>query len=124
MAAPGFINFRLSDGWLARQVDAILAQGARFGDVPLGEGQRVQVEFVSANPVGPLHVGAGRGLAIGDTLASVLAAAGYEAEREYSDQRRRHADGDLRRHPLRSLSAALRARGGDPRGRLPRPLHD
>jgi arginyl-tRNA synthetase len=83
VAAPGFINFRLSDGWLARQVDALLAQGPRFGDVPLGQGQRVQVEFVSANPVGPLHVGAGRGLAIGDTLASVLAAAGYKAEREY-----------------------------------------
>jgi len=83
VAAPGFINFRLSDRWLARQVEEILAQGPRFGDVPLGQGQRVQVEFVSANPVGPLHVGAGRGLAIGDTLASVLAAAGYEAEREY-----------------------------------------
>src|SRR3990170_1037365 len=76
VAAPGFINFRLSDGWLARQVEEVLVQGPRFGDVPLGDGQRVQVEFVSANPVGPLHVGAGRGLAIGDTLAGVLAAAG------------------------------------------------
>ena len=83
VAAPGFINFRLGDGWLARQVEEILAQGPRFGDVPLGEGRRVQVEFVSANPVGPLHVGAGRGLAIGDTLAGMLSAAGYEAEREY-----------------------------------------
>jgi arginyl-tRNA synthetase len=83
VAPPGFINFRLSDAWLARQVDAILAQGERFGDVPLGQGERLQVEFVSANPVGPLHVGNGRGLAIGDTLAGVLAAAGYAAEREY-----------------------------------------
>jgi arginyl-tRNA synthetase len=83
VAVPGFINFRLSDGWLARQVEEVLAQGPRFGDVPLGQGQRAQVEFVSANPVGPLHVGAGRGLAIGDTLAGVLAAAGYKAEREY-----------------------------------------
>jgi arginyl-tRNA synthetase len=83
VAPPGFINFRLSDAWLARQVDAILAQGERFGDVPLGEGQRLQLEFVSANPVGPLHVGNGRGLAIGDTLASVLAAVGYAVEREY-----------------------------------------
>jgi arginyl-tRNA synthetase len=83
VAPPGFINFRLSDVWLARQVDAILAQGERFGDVPLGQGQRFQVEFVSANPVGPLHVGNGRGLAIGDTLAGVLAAAGYAVEREY-----------------------------------------
>ena len=83
VAPPGFINFRLSDAWLARQVDAILAQGERFGDVPLGEGQRLQLEFVSANPVGPLHVGNGRGLAIGDTLANLLAAAGYAVEREY-----------------------------------------
>jgi arginyl-tRNA synthetase len=83
VAPPGFINFRLSDAWLVRQLDAILAQGERFGDVPLGEGQRLQLEFVSANPVGPLHVGNGRGLAIGDTLASVLAAAGYAVEREY-----------------------------------------
>ncbi len=83
VAPPGFINFRLSDAWLARQVDAILAEGERFGEVPAGGGQRLQVEFVSANPVGPLHVGAGRGLAIGDTLAGVLAAAGYQAEREY-----------------------------------------
>jgi arginyl-tRNA synthetase len=83
VAPPGFINFRLGDAWLARQVDAILAQGEQFGDVPLGQGQRLQVEFVSANPVGPLHVGNGRGLAIGDTLAAVLAAAGYAAEREY-----------------------------------------
>ncbi len=83
VAPPGFINLRLSDAWLARQVDESLKQGERFGDVPLGQGQRLQVEFVSANPVGPLHVGAGRGLAIGDTLASVLAAAGYAVEREY-----------------------------------------
>jgi len=82
VAPPGFINFRLSDAWLARQVDAILAQGERFGDVPLGQGQRLQVEFVSANPVGPLHVGNGRGLAIGASLAGGLAAAGYAAERE------------------------------------------
>jgi arginyl-tRNA synthetase len=83
VAPPGFINFRLSDAWLAHQVGAILAQGERFGDVSLGQDQRFQVEFVSANPVGPLHVGNGRGLAIGDTLASVLAAADYAVEREY-----------------------------------------
>jgi arginyl-tRNA synthetase len=83
VAPPGFINFRLSDAWLARQVEAVLDQGEGFGNVPLGEGQRLQMEFVSANPVGPLHVGNGRGLAIGDTLACVLAAAGYAVEREY-----------------------------------------
>ena len=83
VVSPGFINFRLSSVWLAEQVDAILRQGPNFGDVPLGQGRRVQVEFVSANPVGPLHVGNGRGLALGDTLARVLAAAGYQVQREY-----------------------------------------
>jgi len=83
VAPPGFVNFRLSESWLARQVDAILATGDRFADVDVGGGRRVQVEFVSANPTGPLHVGNGRGAAIGATLASVLEAAGYRVEREY-----------------------------------------
>jgi arginyl-tRNA synthetase len=83
VAAPGFINFRLSEPWLAAQVDAILAAGPSFGDVPLGEGKRVQVEFVSANPTGPLTAGNGRGAAIGSVLASVLEAAGYIVQREY-----------------------------------------
>jgi arginyl-tRNA synthetase len=83
VAAPGFVNFRLSESWLARQVDAVLAAGDGFGDVDMGGGQRVQVEFVSANPTGPLHIGNGRGAAIGATLASVLEAAGYRVEREY-----------------------------------------
>jgi arginyl-tRNA synthetase len=83
VAAPGFINFRLSEAWLARQVDAVLSAGDHFGDVDIGSGRRVQVEFVSANPTGPLHVGNGRGAAIGATLASVLEAAGYSVEREY-----------------------------------------
>jgi len=83
VAAPGFINFRLSESWLARQVDAVLAAGDRFGDVDIGDGRRVQVEFVSANPTGPLHVGNGRGAAIGATLAAVLQSAGYRVEQEY-----------------------------------------
>jgi arginyl-tRNA synthetase len=64
-------------------VDAIGELGPAFGNVDLGRGRKVQVEFVSANPVGPLHVGNGRGLALGDTLARVLGAAGYEVQREY-----------------------------------------
>jgi len=80
---PGFINVRLSSAWLTSQVDAIRDAGPLFGDVPLGRGRKIQVEFVSANPVGPVHVGNGRGLALGDTLARVLAAAGYEVQREY-----------------------------------------
>ncbi len=83
VAPPGFINIRLSPSWLAEQVNVILREGAAFGNLPLGAGQRLQVEFVSANPVGPLHVGNGRGLALGDTLARVLSAAGYEVQREY-----------------------------------------
>jgi arginyl-tRNA synthetase len=82
-APPGFINFRLSPSWLAGQVDSVLREADAFGNVPLGHNQRVQVEFVSANPVGPIHVGNGRGLALGDTLARVLEAAGFEVQREY-----------------------------------------
>jgi arginyl-tRNA synthetase len=83
VAPPGFVNLRLAPSWLAAQVDAVLQAGERFGDVPLGEDESIQVEYVSANPVGPIHVGNGRGLALGDTLANVLAAAGYEVQREY-----------------------------------------
>ena len=83
IAGPGFINVRLSDAWTRAQVDTILASGERWGDIDLGGGQRVQVEFVSANPTGPLQVGNGRGAVLGDVLANVLSAAGYRVEREY-----------------------------------------
>ena len=83
VAHPGFINFRLSNQFLQEQVGHIVAQGSSFADLELGAGKKAQVEFVSANPTGPLHVGNGRGAAIGDTLASVLDAAGFEVEREY-----------------------------------------
>jgi arginyl-tRNA synthetase len=83
VAPPGFINFRLSPGWLASQVREIASQGPAFGNVALGKGKKLQVEFVSANPVGPIHVGNGRGLALGDTLSRVLSAAGFEVQREY-----------------------------------------
>jgi arginyl-tRNA synthetase len=83
VAPPGFINFRLAPAWLARQVEEVLRQGEAFARLELGQGQKVQVEYVSANPTGPLTVAAGRGLAIGDTLANVLQAAGYRVEREY-----------------------------------------
>ena len=80
---PGYINFALADAWLAAQVETILAQGEPWGSVDVGHGARVQVEFVSANPTGPLTIGSARNAAIGDTLASVLQAAGYAVEREY-----------------------------------------
>ncbi len=80
---PGFINFRLSDGFLQQQVEQTIRLGESYADVAIGAGKKAQVEFVSANPTGPLHVGNGRGAAIGDALASVLGAAGYQVEREY-----------------------------------------
>ncbi len=80
---PGFINFVLSDSWLAQQVEEILSAGERYGDLDLGQGSRVQLEFVSVNPTGPLHVGHGRGAVLGSTLANILGAAGYEVQREY-----------------------------------------
>ncbi len=83
VAAPGYINFTLSPTWLAQQVARILEAGEAWGNVALGRGERVQVEFVSANPTGPLTIGSARNAVLGDTLAAVLAAAGYEVEREY-----------------------------------------
>ncbi len=82
-ARPGFVNFALSPSWLAAQVDVIRRAGSTYGNVDVGAGQRVQVEFVSVNPTGPLHVGHARGAVIGSALANVLAAAGYDVEREY-----------------------------------------
>ena len=82
-ARPGFVNLRLSAEWLGAQVDAIRQADRTFGIVDDGKGARVQVEFVSVNPTGPIHVGHGRGAVFGSALASVLEAAGYEVEREY-----------------------------------------
>ncbi|HXY75053.1 MAG TPA: arginine--tRNA ligase [Dehalococcoidales bacterium] len=82
-APPGFINFTLKDRWLAQQVDLILSEGDSFGNNRLGKGKKIQVEFVSINPTGPLHVGHGRGAVLGSTLANVFAASGYQVEKEY-----------------------------------------
>ena len=83
VAPPGFINFTLKDDWLTQQVDAIMALGDACSNVELGQGRRVQIEFVSVNPTGPLHVGHGRGAVLGSTLANVLTSAGYKVEKEY-----------------------------------------
>ncbi len=83
VAAPGFINFILKREWLAGLVDTILSASDTYGNVSIGNGSRLQIEFVSANPTGPLHVGHGRGAVLGSTLANVLAAAGYRVHREY-----------------------------------------
>jgi arginyl-tRNA synthetase len=83
VAGPGFLNFTLADEWLQEQVNVILKDGDQFGHLPLGTGQKVQVEFVSANPTGPLHVGAARNAALGDTICRLLAATGHDVQREY-----------------------------------------
>ena len=83
VAPPGFINFTLKSDWLTRQVDSILEAGDAYANLDLGQGGRVQLEFVSVNPTGPLHVGHGRGAILGSTLANVLTSAGYTVEKEY-----------------------------------------
>ncbi|MFW6103114.1 MAG: arginine--tRNA ligase [Chloroflexota bacterium] len=83
VAAPGFINFTLRPSWLQGLTDTILSDPIAYGDLNLGSGTRLQIEFVSANPTGPLHVGHGRGAVLGSTLANVLSAAGYKVDREY-----------------------------------------
>ena len=83
VASPGFINFTLNSDWLTGQVESIIEAGAAYGNIDLGRSSRVQVEFVSVNPTGPLHVGHGRGAILGSTLSNVLNAAGYKVEKEY-----------------------------------------
>lgn len=83
VAGPGFINMRLSADFWRGQIVEILDAGADFGRSDLGQGEAVNVEFVSANPTGPLHVGHARGAVVGDVLASLLAKAGYDVTREY-----------------------------------------
>ncbi len=83
VAGPGFINLRLAPEWLQRQVVAIVQAGDRFGNIDRGQGQRWQVEFVSANPTGPLHFGGARNAVLGDSLSNVLEAAGYQVQREF-----------------------------------------
>lgn len=83
LAGPGFINIRLSDGWLQRQVTAVISAGEAFGNLSVGNGQRWQVEYVSANPTGPLHYGGARNAVLGDVLSNVLETAGFDVQREF-----------------------------------------
>src|SRR5688572_21486856 len=83
IAGPGFINFRLDPAHTARGLSAILGAGDTFGHSEQGAGRRVNVEFVSANPTGPLHVGHGRQAALGDAIASLLEVTGWTASREF-----------------------------------------
>jgi len=83
IAGPGFINFRLAPKCWYDVLDQIVAQGDVYGRSEIGAGTKIQVEFVSANPTGPLHIGHGRGAVVGDAVAAVLQAAGFEVQREY-----------------------------------------
>jgi arginyl-tRNA synthetase len=83
VARPGFVNLRLRDGFWRAQIRVALAAGREYGAADLGRGRRVNVEYCSANPTGPLHVGHGRGTAFGDALANLLAKMGFAVTREY-----------------------------------------
>ncbi|MCD7951606.1 MAG: arginine--tRNA ligase [Synergistaceae bacterium] len=83
VAGPGFMNFTLSSNWVTETVKNAIEKGDGYGRSNVGGGRRIQVEFVSANPTGPLHMGHGRGAAVGDITASLLDFAGYNVEREY-----------------------------------------
>lgn len=83
IAGPGFINFRMNKSYLYDVVKEVAEQGDNYGRITAGQGQRVQMEFVSANPTGSLHLGHARGAAVGDAICNVLDFAGYEVTREY-----------------------------------------
>ncbi len=83
VAGAGFINFYLTPNWLYKTIQQIEEQGKDYGKIDLGKGKKVMVEFVSANPTGPMHMGNARGGALGDCLASVLEYAGYDVTREF-----------------------------------------
>jgi arginyl-tRNA synthetase len=83
IAGPGFINFRLAPACWYAVLEQVMRDGAQYGRSQVGQGTRIQVEFVSANPTGPLHIGHGRGAVVGDAVAAVLRAAGFDVQREY-----------------------------------------
>jgi arginyl-tRNA synthetase len=82
-AGPGFVNIRLDEDWLRARLPAVLLSGAAYGEGTIGTGKRVDVEYVSANPTGPMHVGHCRGAVVGDALANLLAKAGFDVTKEY-----------------------------------------
>ncbi|WP_419954968.1 arginine--tRNA ligase [Neobacillus niacini] len=83
LAGPGFINFYMNNAYLTDLIPTVLEAGEKYGETTVGGKQKVQVEFVSANPTGDLHLGHARGAAVGDTLCNILAKAGYDVSREY-----------------------------------------
>jgi len=83
IAGPGFINFFLTNKWLGEVLAVIEEQGAQYGEINLGDGQLIQIEYVSANPTGPVHVGHGRGAAVGSVLSKIMQKAGFQVVQEH-----------------------------------------
>lgn len=83
IAGPGFINFYMNNAYLTDLIPVVLKEGGDYGKTDAGHNEKVQVEFVSANPTGDLHLGHARGAAVGDSLCNVLEKAGYNVTREY-----------------------------------------
>jgi arginyl-tRNA synthetase len=114
---PGFLNFRLNEDWLKGQVETIIAEGDQLYQLEIGKGKRAQVEFVSANPSGPITIGRSRGAMIGDTMARVLEAAGYAVEREYyfnnAGRQMRLLGNSLKIRYLEALGKPVEIPGGD-----------
>lgn len=108
IAGPGFINFFINPERHTAVIDTVLSEKSRFGHSDIGKGRKVQVEFVSANPTGPLHVGHGRGAAIGDSLGRLLEATGWTVQREFY-----YNDAGQQIHNL-ALSVQARAMGKGP----------
>jgi arginyl-tRNA synthetase len=123
IAGPGFLNFRLDPGFQARGLLTILESPDTFGRLDIGHGERVVVEFVSANPTGPLHVGHGRQAALGDAISTLLEYTGWHVDREfyYNDAGAQIAN------LAKSTQAQVRAIGGAPleipEGGIPRRVH-
>lgn len=114
---PGYINFRLNEAWLKEQTNAIIAEGDSLYTLELGKGKKAQVEFVSANPSGPITIGRSRGGVIGDTMARILEAAGYDVTREYyfnnAGRQMRNLGNSLRIRYLEALGKPVEIPGDD-----------
>jgi arginyl-tRNA synthetase len=108
VAGPGFVNLHLADGWYRRAMASLAAAGAGLGPAPTESPERILIEFVSANPTGPLHVGGGRHAAYGDALVRLLEAVGHDAQREFYVN---DAGGQIQRF---AASIVARMRGEDP----------
>jgi arginyl-tRNA synthetase len=108
VAGPGFVNLFLADDWYRRAMASLASAGERLGPAPTGSPERILVEFVSANPTGPLHIGGGRHAAYGDALVRLLEAAGHEVQREFYVN---DAGGQIERF---AASIAARMRGEEP----------